>query len=70
MSTTAIQICLNGEAQSLPPCTVADLLVHLSLDTRKVAVERNQAIVPRSRYDATHLTDHDQIEIVHFIGGG
>jgi sulfur carrier protein len=37
---------------------------------RKVAVERNLEIVPRSAYGATNLTDGDRIEIVHFIGGG
>jgi len=71
LSTTAtIQIRLNGEDRSLPTCTVAALLDHLSLDTRKVAVERNKTIVPRSLYSQTALADRDQIEIVHFIGGG
>ena len=46
------------------------LLVALGLDGRKVAVERNEAIVPRSAYDTTVLAAGDSLEIVHFIGGG
>ena len=49
---------------------VAVLLAELGLDARKVAVERNEAIVPRSAYGQTALAEGDQLEIVHFIGGG
>ena len=49
---------------------MADLLRAIGLDTRKVAVERNLEIVPRSTYDATALAPGDRLEIVHFIGGG
>ncbi len=64
-------ITLNGAARLVPPGqTVAILLDALGLDRRKVAVERNEAIVPRSCYDTTALAPGDQIEIVHFIGGG
>ncbi len=49
---------------------IEDLLSALGLDSRKVAVERNLAIVPRSAYLTTVLSDGDRIEIVHFIGGG
>ncbi len=50
--------------------TVAALVAALGLDERKVAIERNLEIVPRSRYLATALGEGDRIEIVHFIGGG
>jgi thiamine biosynthesis protein ThiS len=50
--------------------SVAALLEALGLDWRKVAVERNEAIVPRSAYAATVLVAGDSLEIVHFIGGG
>lgn len=49
---------------------MAALLETLGLDRRKVAVERNEAIVSRSAYDQTAIEDGDQFEIVHFIGGG
>ncbi len=67
----SIDITINGEARSIrQPATVADLLAVLSLDIRKVAVERNLEIVPRSAYAATALAAGDTLEIVHFIGGG
>jgi sulfur carrier protein len=66
-----ISITVNGEPREIPgPATVADLLVQIGLDLRKVAVERNLEIVPRSTYAATALAAGDQLEIVHFIGGG
>jgi thiamine biosynthesis protein ThiS len=49
---------------------VAALLQLIGLDTRKVAVERNEEIVPRSVYAQTWLEAGDNLEIVHFIGGG
>lgn len=64
-------LTLNGETRAFPAgLTVAGLLAELGLDMRKVAVERNEEIVPRSRYDATLLAAGDALEIVHFIGGG
>ena len=67
----AISITVNGEARQLPAgATVASLLAQLGLDTRKVAVERNLEIVPRSTYAGCALAPGDQLEIVHFIGGG
>ncbi len=66
-----ITITVNGEARALPgPATVQTLLHGLGLDLRKVAVERNEEIVPRGRYQLTGLVPGDQVEIVHFIGGG
>ena len=50
--------------------TLSQLILQLELDTRKVAVERNLEIVPRSTYDSTVLEAGDRLEIVHFIGGG
>jgi len=64
-------LTINGEARSLEgPTSLAALVTSLGLDPRKVAVERNLEIVPRSAYLATALCDGDRIEIVHFIGGG
>ena len=64
-------LTVNGEARQCEPATtVAGLIVGLGLDVRKVAVERNLVIVPRSQYMATALAEGDRIEIVHFIGGG
>lgn len=66
-----MKLWVNGEERSLEAVAdVASLVAALGLDGRKVAVERNLQIVPRSTYGATALKDGDRIEIVHFIGGG
>ena len=66
-----MRLTVNGEARQAPAATtVAALVALLGLDRRKLAVERNLEIVPRSIYSSTALADGDRIEIVHFIGGG
>ncbi|MNO76772.1 Sulfur carrier protein ThiS [compost metagenome] len=66
-----MRIQLNGEAYELPDGqTVTNLLERLELTGRRVAVELNQDIVPRSQHSATALRDGDQVEVVHAIGGG
>ena len=72
---SSVALTLNGESRDFQgpvdgPLSVAGLLVTLGLDARKVAVERNEEIVPRSRYRETWLASGDSLEIVHFIGGG
>ena len=71
----SVSLTLNGENRVFDgptdgPLSVAALLVLVGLDTKKVAVERNEEIVPRSRYSETWLASGDSLEIVHFIGGG
>lgn len=65
-----IGIQVNGEMRQVASATITDLLREIGLAERKVAVERNLEIVPRSQYATTLLADGDAIEIVHFIGGG
>jgi sulfur carrier protein len=66
-----IQLSINGEPRSFSaPLDVAGLLEALALGGRKVAVERNGEIVPRSRHAATPLADGDRLEIVVAVGGG
>ena len=65
-----VKILLNGEAQEVNALNLAALIDEIGLDVRKVAVERNLEIVPRSTYLATALEDGDRLEIVHFVGGG
>ena len=67
----SFELAVNGGPVHVPHgAHVGTLLDHLALDRRKVAVERNEAIVPRSTYEQTALHPGDRIEIVHFIGGG
>ena len=66
-----MQLTVNGESRSFSGVAdVAGLVAALGLDGRKVAVERNLEIVPRSLYAQTSLADGDRIEIVSFVGGG
>jgi thiamine biosynthesis protein ThiS len=66
-----IGLTVNGDSLRVAAgSTVAQLIARLELDTRKVAVERNLEIVPRSTYATVLLQDGDRLEIVHFIGGG
>ena len=66
-----MNLTVNGEPRAFPPLAdLTALVAALGLDGRKVAVERNLEIVPRSAYAATPLADGDRIEIVTFIGGG
>jgi sulfur carrier protein len=66
-----IQLSINGEARDFPaPLDVAGLIEALGLGGRKVAVERNGEIVPRSLHAATPLADGDRLEIVVAVGGG
>lgn len=65
-----IQIQLNGEPVELAPCTVAELVASRGWEGRRIAVERNGAIVPRSRLSATPIQSGDRLEIVVAVGGG
>ena len=66
-----VRLTVNGEERSIDSAaSLADLVASLGLAPRKVAVELNLAIVPRSAYAQTALADGDRVEIVHFIGGG
>jgi len=66
-----MQILVNGDEIELQEGdTILDLLEHLSLQDAKLAIELNQSIVPRSLHKEQVLKHHDQVEIVHAIGGG
>lgn len=69
--TRVLLITLNGEPYELDgPLSVADLLVRLSIDPRRVAVEYNYAILKRLLFGETIVHEGDRIEIVNFVGGG
>ena len=65
-----MRVRLNGEARECPSgVTVADLVAELGLGERRIAVELNRDVLPREAYERA-LRDGDEVEIVHFIGGG
>lgn len=66
-----ITITVNGAMRRVPtPLNVIQLLEHMQLEGRRVAIERNGEIIPRSQYVAVQLIHGDQIEIVAAVGGG
>ena len=65
-----MRIQVNGEPREVAATTVLALVEELGLDVRKVAVERNLEIVPRSLHATTAIADGDRIEVVQFVGGG
>lgn len=67
----AISVVVNGAPQTLDAgATVADLLARMDAAGRRVAVERNGEIVPKSRHGETRLAEGDRLEVVIAVGGG
>ena len=65
-----MRIQVNGDTHEVAARTILALVGELGLDPRKVAVERNLEIVPRSLHEETALAEGDRIELVVFVGGG
>lgn len=71
MSPPAMHVRLNGELREIPEgLTVAGLLAHLGVKAQRVAVELNETIVTKDRYDTQRIGSGDSVEIVAFVGGG
>lgn len=67
-----MDIFINGNLKQLDGenMTISALVVTLNLTGKRVAVEKNGEIVPRSQFDAVNLRDGDKLEIVGAVGGG
>ena len=66
-----MQIHVNGSpTQVAEPCTLADLIAALDLAGRRLAVEVNEELVPRSRFAEQLAGPGDRVEIIHAVGGG
>lgn len=66
-----IDVLINGVAQRVPAdISLAELLLRLALQERRLAIEYNCEVVPRSQYADVRLQPGDRLEIVHAIGGG
>ncbi|CAG7652299.1 hypothetical protein PAESOLCIP111_06501 [Paenibacillus solanacearum] len=66
-----MRLVVNGETRDVEQVsTVADMLAAFKLQNKILVVELNREIIDRSVYDQTRLSDGDQVEIVHFVGGG
>ena len=65
------KIQLNGKKVFIKSnCNLLDLLKRYKLTNKKVAIEHNGIIIPKTNYKKKNLKDNDKVEIVHFIGGG
>lgn len=66
-----INVTINGDTHRLDSdLNLNDLLRKLDIEEDKVAIEHNREIVPKSTFDNVMVGDGDDLEIVHFIGGG
>ncbi len=66
-----MQIRVNGEPMDLSEgATIQDLVQQMTLQGKRLAVEVNEDIVPRSQHPEFRLSDGDRVEVVHAIGGG
>lgn len=65
-----MRVHVNGDPREVAAGTILELVQELDLDPRKVAVECNLEIVPRSLHATTALAEGDRIELVIFVGGG
>ncbi|MCP5161375.1 MAG: sulfur carrier protein ThiS [Hahellaceae bacterium] len=66
-----MDITVNGELKQVPEdISLRELVVQMGLEGRRIAVELNLDIVPRSEHSQTMLKTGDRVEIVHAIGGG
>jgi len=65
-----MKLTVNGDTLTLDGTTIADLVTQLNLAGRRLAVEVNRDIVPKSQHADFTLKDGDVVEIVHAIGGG
>ncbi|KZX67098.1 MULTISPECIES: sulfur carrier protein ThiS [unclassified Alcanivorax] len=65
-----MKLTVNGDTLTLDGTTIADLVTQLNLTGRRLAVEVNRDIVPKSQHGDFTLKDGDVVEIVHAIGGG
>ena len=66
-----MNIILNGKPAKIPdPLTARQLITHLGLGDKRLAMEVNLEIIPRSEYEQTPIQENDRVEIVQAIGGG
>ena len=63
-------LTINGQSVDAAGKTVAEYLAEAGYNTVRIAVERNEEIVPKAKYAETVLADGDVVEVVNFVGGG
>lgn len=63
-------VTINGENVDVAGKTIGEYLDTTNYDKKRIAVERNGDIVPKSMYDEAVINEGDTIEVVSFVGGG
>lgn len=61
---------INGTDQDIAGMTLTEYLATTQYDPKRIAVERNDNVVPKTQYSTTVLKDGDVVEVVSFVGGG
>jgi len=70
LSYICTMLTVNGQSVDAAGKTVAEYLAEAGYNTVRIAVERNEMIVPKAKYAETVLADGDVVEVVNFVGGG
>lgn len=65
-----MRIIVNGQEETGPPCTVAELVARKRLNAGALVVELNQIIIKQEQWQTTQLKTDDKIELLSFVGGG
>jgi thiamine biosynthesis protein ThiS len=65
-----MNLIINGEPRAVTADTLGALVEQLGIKADRVAIEVNRQIIPRNQWPQTALKDGDQLEVVHFVGGG
>ncbi len=66
-----MQITVNGEKKEISSeVNLLELLKHFSLPERRIAVELNKEVVPKKAWENTKVVEGDELEVIHFVGGG
>ena len=66
-----MKIIVNGEEITLPEnSSIQDLIAQLGFTNKRIAIEINEAIIPKSKYQSHPLKNHDRVEVINAVGGG
>jgi len=68
--TDPVELIINGEKRTVTAANLSQLVEQLGMKADRIAIELNREIMPRDRWLLSPLKDGDQLEIVHFVGGG
>lgn len=65
-----MEIVVNGESETIQPCTIAELVAQKNLTPGSLVVELNQQIIKQQQWSQTQLVQGDHLELLSFVGGG